>query len=183
MRQLRIFLCGLFALNAAFAAEPKMTGTVYLYQPEAVLVKRWPCTAQAAHYMASVVKLFEFVASHGKQQTPASGAMVIAIAPNQQLKTWVVNYQGAMDSEISLAFEQLLNEGEKPSIVEGPVVFGYQLSLAGAPFIDRGLPFPNEWQEMIKKNGNKPLETGVLVSMFFPKVLTNESGRPCQSAL
>lgn len=181
MKQLLVLLFGLLAVNSVMAAEPKTTGKVYLYQPEAELKKRWPCTEQAAHYIADVVKLFEFVVSHGNQKVPASGAMVIAIAPGQQLKVWAVNYQGEIDPMISGAFEELLNDGEKPSVVGGPVVFGYLFSLAGAPFVDKGLPFPNEWREMLVKKGSQPMETGALVSLFFPQIFTSAPVSPCQS--
>ena len=169
MKQLLVLLFGLLAVNSVMAAEPKTTGKVYLYQPEAELKKRWPCTEQAAHYIADVVKLFEFVVSHGNQKVPASGAMVIAIAPGQQLKVWAVNYQGEMD------------DGEKPSVVGGPVVFVYLFSLAGAPFVDKGLPLPNEWREMLVKKGSQPMETGALVSLFFPQIFTSAPVSPCQS--
>lgn len=181
MRKLLIFLISLLMANSGLAAESKATGKVYLYQPNSELNRRWPCTEQAAHYIASVVKLFEFVAAQGEQQVPASGAMVIAISPGQQLKVWVVNYEGVIDPKISGAFEELLNDGEKPSVVGGPVVFGYLFSMAGAPFIDRGLPFPNEWKDMLVKNGSEPMETGALVSLFFPKIVTSAELPPCQS--
>ena len=163
-----LFLTLSFLVNVQSQKAPEIAfGTVVLYHPSDVLVRRVPNVKEVAGFIEAIsdsIKVRAIELSDAKKQ---EGAIIIAVKPDGQKSVWF-SFPQELDAKTIELIRDIVNKQKPPKVQEGVFVYAQWIGLNGAAATGNSIPAPKEWLAAAKKS-NRPLNTDEVIELSWQK--------------